>query len=97
MSLPYRNSRERSRRQRELRRRRGERAFLFDKDVARCLGEVAREEWEDILRLSGGEVAEAAAICGIQGVPRSAKALWGLSAEEAAATWRRWRNKRGKG
>ena len=36
----------RSAEQRELRRRRGERAFVFDKDVSRCLAEFEREEWE---------------------------------------------------
>jgi hypothetical protein len=36
----------RSAEQGELRRRRGERAFLFDKDLSRCLAEVDREEWE---------------------------------------------------
>jgi hypothetical protein len=35
----------RSAEQRDLRQRRDERAFLFDKDLSRCLGEVDREEW----------------------------------------------------
>lgn len=84
----------RAREQRELRRRRGERAFLFDKDVAHCLGEVAREDWEWAVSISGGNVATAARECGVYGIPPSAKALWGTSAQEAADLYRRWLKRR---
>jgi hypothetical protein len=85
----------RSRQQRDLRRRRGERAFLFDKELSRCLGEVAREEWEDAISLCGGDVADAALLCGVPGIPKGARALWGQSAEEALGTYRRWQKRSG--
>ena len=44
----------RSRIQKDLRRRRGERAFLFDKDLSRCLGDVDRDDWEFAIAISGG-------------------------------------------
>jgi len=84
----------RSAEQRELRRRRGERAFLFDKDVSCCLAEFEREEWEWALSACGGDVVRAAQECGLDGVPLGAKALWGRSAEEARATYRRWQKQR---
>jgi len=84
----------RSKRQKELRRRRGERAFIFDQDVSRCLGEADREEWEDAIRGCGGDIPAAADWCGIEGVPGNAKALWGRSAEEALATYRGWQRSR---
>lgn len=84
----------RSAEQRELRRRRGERAFLFDKDVSRCLAEFEREEWEWALSSCGGDVVRAAQECGLDGVPAGAKALWGRSAEEARGTYRRWQKQR---
>jgi hypothetical protein len=80
--------------QRELRRRRGERAFLFDNGLSRCLAEFGREEWEWALSSCGGDVARAARECGLDGVPPGAKALWGRSAEEARATYRRWQKRR---
>lgn len=61
-------SRTGSREQRQLRRRQGERAFLFDKDLLRCLGEVEREEWELVVSLQGGDVCNAARECGVDGV-----------------------------
>ena len=87
-------SRTGSREQRELRRRRGERAFLFDKDLSRCLGEVEREEWELVLSLHCGDVCLAARQCGVNGVGPGAKALWGRSAEEALGTYHRWQKRR---
>jgi hypothetical protein len=84
----------RSAEQRELRQRRGERAFLFDKDLSRCLAEVDRDEWERALSSSGGDVVLAARQCGLDGVPPGAKALWGRSAEEARDTYRRWQKRR---
>ena len=87
-------SRTGSREQRELRRRRGERAFLFDKDLSRCLGEVEREEWELVVSLHGGDVCNAARECGVDGVGPGAKALWGRSAEDALGTYRGWQKRR---
>lgn len=85
-----RSQRTRSREQRELRRRRGERAFLFDKEVSHCLGSVNREEWEFAVPLCRGDVAAAARQCGLAHVPAGAKALWGRSAEDALGSYRRW-------
>lgn len=87
---------DKARQQRRLRRQHGERAFIFDQDVSRCLGEVEREDWEIAISECGGDVAAAADSCGLEGVPRSAKALWGRSAEDAAGTYRRWQKRRRK-
>lgn len=84
---------DRSRNQKVLRRRHNERAFLFDKDLALCLGDVDREEWELAIWICGGDVAAAAAECGIPDLPRGAKALWGRSAEEARGVYRRWQER----
>jgi hypothetical protein len=84
----------RSRDQKDLRRRHNERAFLFDKDLSSCLGDIDRDEWEFAISISGGDVAAAARECGISDLPRGAKALWGRSAEEALGTYRRWQKKR---
>jgi hypothetical protein len=81
--------------QKVLRRRRGERAFIFDQDLARCLGDADRDEWDFAITLSAGNVSQAAEQCGIDGVPRGAKACSGRSAEEALATYWRWQQKRG--
>jgi hypothetical protein len=80
---------QRSPEQRELRQRRGERAFLLDKDLSRCLGELDRDDWERALSSCGGDVVRAARECSLEGVPPGAKALWGRSAEEACDTYRR--------
>ena len=82
--------------QRELRRRRGERAFLFDEGLSRCVGEFEREEWEWALASCGGDVVRAEGHCGLGGVPAGTKALWGRSAEEARGTYRRWQKRRGR-
>ncbi len=82
-----------SRNQKALRRRRNERAFLFDKDLSGSLGNVDRHEWELAISISGGDVAAAAQECGIPDLPRGAKALWGRSADEALATYWRWQKK----
>lgn len=84
----------RSRNQRALRRRRNERAFLFDKNFSRCLGNVDRDEWEPAISICGGDVAAAALLCGIPDLPRGAKVLWGQSAEESLGIYRRWQKKR---
>ena len=82
--------------QRQLRQRRGERSFIFTADLSRCLGEVDREEWEDAVAFGGGSVAEGAAECGITGVPRDAKALWGVSPEAAIGAYRAWLKRKTK-
>ena len=84
----------RSAEQRELREHRGEQAFLFDKDLSRCVAEVDRDEWEWALSSCGGDVVRAARECGLDGVPPGARALWGRSAEEARDTYRRWQKRR---
>jgi len=84
----------RSEQQRQLRQRRAERAFIFDKDVSRCLATVDREDWEDAISMAGGNVSDAPAGCGIECIPKSAKVLWDKSAEEASSIYRRWLNRR---
>lgn len=96
MKKNRRNRKSQRRRQRQLRKRRGERAFLFDAELSRCLGEVDREEWEFAISMGGGDLASAAEMCGLEGVLRNAKALWGRSAEEALATYRSWLKRRRK-
>ena len=92
--MAKRASQTRSHEQRQLRQQRGERAFLFDKSLSRCLAELEREEWEWALSSCGGDVVVAARECGLDGVPPGTKALWGLSAEEALDTYRRWQKRR---
>jgi hypothetical protein len=87
---------DRSRAQKTLRRRRNERAFLFDKNLTRCLGEIDGEDWEFAISDSGGDVVAAGLECGVSNLPRGAKALWGHSAEEALGTYRRWQKKKRK-
>ena len=91
-----RHKQNRSRQQRKLRERRGERAFLFDKDLSQCLSDVDRDVWEFAISAHGGDVLAAGEECGIPNLPRGAKALWGRSAEEALGTYRRWLKKRSK-
>lgn len=79
--------------QRQDRRRRGERAFLFDKDVSSCLADVRQDRWEWAISLHGGDVVSAARACGLE-VPSGTKALWGKSAQEAVDTYRRWQKRR---
>lgn len=86
----------RSREQKDLRRRRNERAFLFDKDLTCCLGDVDRDDWEFAISMSGGDVTAAGLECDISDLPRGAKALWGKSAEEALGTYRRWQKKKSR-
>ena len=89
-------SQTRSWEQRDLRRRRGERAFLFDSDFTRCLGTVDREQWEFTISIHGGDVVAAARECGLAHIQPGAKAVWGRSAEEALGTYRRWRRLQAK-
>ena len=84
------------REQKKLRRRRGERAFIFDKEVKHELGAVDREDWESAVVLHGGRVDAAAETCGLTGVPPDAKQFWGKSAEEARSNYVGWRRKRKK-
>lgn len=88
---------DRSRTQRALRQGRGERAFVFDKNLSRCLGEFGRDQWETAISLCGGDVVSAARECGLEDVPRGARALWGRSAHEALEIYRRWQQRRPKG
>ena len=81
--------------QRARRQRRGERAFLFDGSLNRCLAEFEREDWEWALSSCGGDTLRAAQQCGLSDVPPGAKALWGRSAEEARGTYRQWQKRRG--
>ncbi len=80
--------------QRQLRERRGERAFIFDEHLWYCLGEVKREKWELVVSMCGGDVSRAAAECGVDGVYPGAKTLWGRSPEEALSTYRQWQKRR---
>jgi hypothetical protein len=85
---------DKSRTQKALRRRRNERAFLFDKNLTHCLGGFDRGGWEFAISDSGGDVVAAGLECGITNIPKGAKALWGRSAEEALGTYRRWQKKK---
>ena len=87
----HRHSRSRSQKDR---RRRGERAFLFDKDLSRCLADVEHDDWELAISNVGGDVVLAAQACGLAEIPRGARALWGRSAQEALGTYRRWQQRR---
>jgi hypothetical protein len=75
--------------QRRKRRQRNEHAFLFT-PAGHLLHEVERLTWEIALADCGGDVATAAAACGLTDIPKGTKALWGRSAAEAWATYRRW-------
>ena len=86
----------RSAEQRQLRRRRGERVFLIDTSLSRCVAEFERDEWELALAWCGGDVVRAARECGVDGVAPGTKALWGRSVEEAVGTYRRWQKRRGR-
>ena len=79
--------------QRRKRRQKHERAFLFTVD-GHLLGEVERVPWEVALADDGGTVADAAMACGLADMPQGTKALWGPSAAEAWATYRRWQKQR---
>jgi uncharacterized protein with von Willebrand factor type A (vWA) domain len=81
--------------QRARRQRRGERAFLFDSSLNRCLAEFERDDWEWALSACGGDTLRAAQQCGLSDVSPGAKALWGRSAEEARGTYRQWQKRRG--
>ena len=84
---------QRTQEQRQKRRQRNERAFLFTPE-GRLLREVERLEWEIALVDDGGDVASAATACGLTDIPKGTKALWGQSAAEAWATYRHWQKQR---
>jgi hypothetical protein len=79
--------------QRRKRRQKHERAFLFTVG-GHLLGEIECVPWEVALADSGGNVADAAIACGLGDIPKGTKALWGRSAAEAWATYRRWQKQR---
>jgi hypothetical protein len=85
-----RTSRQKRAEQRQLRRRRGERAFLFDEGLLGVLAEFDREEWEWALSACGGNTAEAAQQCGVRDARPGMKALWGRSAGDARERYRQW-------
>jgi hypothetical protein len=82
--------------QRQLRRRRGERAFLFDGGLSCVLAEFDREEWERALSACGGNTAEAAEECGVKDARAGMKALWGRSAGDARDRYRQWQARRAR-
>jgi hypothetical protein len=79
--------------QRRKRRQKHERAFLFTVE-GHLLGEVERIQWEVALADYRGNVADAAMACGLADTLKGTKALWGRSAAEAWATYRRWQKQR---
>lgn len=79
--------------QRRVRKRRNEHTFLFT-PAGQLLDEVDRDTWEFAISVASGDVARAAEECGLQAIPKGAKALWGRSAVEAWNTYRRWHNRR---
>jgi hypothetical protein len=79
--------------QRRKRRQKHERAFLFTAE-GHLLGEVERVQWEVALADSGGNVANAAMVCGLADMPKGTKALWGRSAETAWGTYCHWQKQR---
>jgi hypothetical protein len=81
------------REQRARRRKRNERAFLFDSEL-NLIAEFEREDWEWALSSSSGDAMRAAGQCGLTDVPAGVKALWGRSADEARSTYRRWQKRR---
>ena len=96
MSRKKGSSRRRSQRQKSMRRRRGENAYLFDAGLTRLLVEVDRDDWELATAAFGGDIRAAAHALRLEGIPASAKVLWGRSAEHAADTYRAWRNRKAK-
>jgi hypothetical protein len=79
--------------QRRKRRQKNERAFLLTVE-GHLLGEVECGPWEVALVDDGGNVADAAMACGLADMPQGTTALWGRSAAEAWATYRRWQKQR---
>jgi hypothetical protein len=86
---------QRAQAQRRKLRQRNEHAFLFTPE-GHLLHEVERLEWEIALADGGDDVARAATACGLTDLPKGTKALWGRSATEAWATYRRWQKHRSR-
>jgi hypothetical protein len=86
---------QRAQAQRRKRRQRNEHAFLFTPD-GRLLHEVERRAWESALADCGGDVVSAAMACGLTDISQGTKALWGRSAAEAWAIYRRWQKQRAR-
>jgi hypothetical protein len=81
--------------QRRKRRQRNEYAFLFT-PAGHLLHAVERLAREIALADCGGDVASAAVACGLTDIPKGTQALWGRSAAEAWATYRRWQKQRSR-
>jgi hypothetical protein len=81
-----------SHQQKKLRRWQNEQAFIFDHNFQNCLAEVEREKWEMAISFAGGSIADVAMDCGLSGIPKGAKVLWGKSAQGALDVYRRWKN-----
>jgi hypothetical protein len=79
--------------QRRKRRQKHERAFLFTAE-GHLLGAVERVPWEVAPADCGGNVVDAAMAWGLADMPKGTQALWGRSAAEAWATYRRWQKQR---
>lgn len=82
--------------QKDQRRKRDERAFVFDSTMTQCLAEFERDDWEWAIEMAGGNVGEAAEAAGISGIPRNARALWGKSQPHALESYRQWCNRKAK-
>lgn len=79
--------------QKELRKKRGEHAFIFDKEYRACLGRVDHNDWEFVIAKYGGRVDNAAEQCAISDIPKNARVLWGTSEEDARRIYYQWRKK----
>jgi len=77
-------------RQKELRRKGDELAFLFDPTMTKCLAEVKRDDWEWAIAMSGGSVSDTAAMAGINEIPRNTRAIWGKSQAHALDSYHQW-------
>jgi hypothetical protein len=82
---------------REKRERRGENAFIFDSEFTRCFGVIARQQFEGVIAVCSGDVAKAARYCGMADVTDGAKALWGISKEDAIQGYQEFLNARAEG
>lgn len=82
--------------QKGLRRKRDEKAFVFDAAMSNCLAEVERDQWEFAIEMAGGSVSEAAKIAGLSEIPKNARALWGKSQGHALNSYREWTNRKMK-
>jgi len=81
---------------RRHRRRRSERAFIFDAGLSHCLATVERGRWAFAISACGGDVRQAALLCGIECTGGGARAFWGVSAEAALQSYRGWQRRRSR-